>query len=358
MDGPNLRSSHFDKTPTLGGVVFYISLIFGLFIIHYIDLVDINFNILIGITILFFTGIKDDLVVLSPKSKVLAQLMAITFILIHPDLQIYTFSGFFGIYELPLLLTIIFSYLFIVFIINAYNLMDGIDGLASMLAIVIFSIYATFFYSIELDFYFLLCIVSVGFLIAFLPYNLSNKKKIFMGDTGSMIVGFLIGIMTLRFLTLNAAQFQKIQIKPESAFLIVLAILFFPVIDVVRVIMMRLINRRNPFSPDRCHMHHILVDKGLSHIKTSIILTISSVLVFIIVFLTGRYLNNFGLLILYGVIILFSFYILTLLDSNSLIRKYRKKIRSLFPRSFQDIEFRIRKKIIILIKGMFFKDLL
>jgi UDP-GlcNAc:undecaprenyl-phosphate/decaprenyl-phosphate GlcNAc-1-phosphate transferase len=358
MDGPNLRSSHFDKTPTLGGVVFYISLVFGLFVIHYYDVIDISFNILVGLTVLFFVGIKDDLVVLSAKSKVLAQLLAITFILINPDLHIVSFHGFFGITEILFFLTIAFSYFIMIFIINSYNLMDGIDGLAAMLGIVIFTIYAIFFYRIELIFYFLLSVISIGFLIAFLRFNLSKKRKIFMGDTGSMIVGFLIGIMTLRFLALKVTELEKLHIDSKNCILIVFAILFFPVIDVVRVIIMRLINKRKAFSPDRCHMHHILVDKGLSHVKASVILTISSVIIFLVIFLTNTYLSVFGLVVLFFILTFFTFYILLLLDSDRSANKYRKKFKSLFPRSFQIREFRIRKRIIITLKSLFFKNML
>ncbi len=199
MDDPNVRSSHINKTPTLAGLVFFVSLIICLFFIRYFDTMDISFNITVGLTILLIIGLKDDLVVLSVKTKLISQLFAVTFILLNEDVYFNNFHGFLGIEEIPFILTIGLSYLSIIFIINAYNLIDGIDGLAAMLGILIFSIFAILFYKIELNFYFLLSIASIGFLVAFLRYNLSKSKKIFMGDTGSMIVGFLIGILTLRF---------------------------------------------------------------------------------------------------------------------------------------------------------------
>lgn len=358
MDHPDLRSSHVNEVPTLGGIGFYISMMFSLFIIHFFDEVDICFNIVIALTILFFVGLKDDLMVLSAKIKVLAQLLAISFVLLNPDIYIIDFHGFLGITEIPLFLTILLSYFFMIFIINAYNLIDGIDGLAAMLGIVIFTIYAIFFYLLRLDVYALLATVSVGFLIAFLRYNLSNKKKIFMGDTGSMIVGFLIGIMTLRFLALNGAQFQEIHIDPQNSFLLALAILFFPVIDVIRVILMRSVNKRRLFYPDRCHMHHILIDKGLSHIKSSITLTINSIFIFILVYSMNTLLSTLGLSILFVILIIVTFSILLILDSDDSASKYRKKVKSIFSREFQIREFKLRKKIIITLKSLFFKNLL
>jgi len=357
MDKPDVRSSHKDETPTLGGIVFYISIVLSLYIIHFFDNVDISFNIITGLTILFFVGIKDDLMVLSAGSKVVVQLVAITFILLNSDLHIISFNGFLGVNEIPFLLMIIFSYLIVIFIINAYNLIDGIDGLAGMLGILIFTIYAILFYQLKLYLYFLLTSMSIGFLMAFLRYNLSKNKKIFMGDTGSMIIGFLIGILTLRFLALNTFQFTEIHIKPQNALLIVLVILFFPTIDVTRVVFMRLINKKKPFQADRCHMHHILVDKGLSHKKASTVLIFSSIFIFLVIFFMNTLLNYFGLIILFFFLTLFTYFVLLILDSDRSARKYRKRFRSYFPKEFQFWEFRIRKKIIITLKELFFKNL-
>jgi UDP-GlcNAc:undecaprenyl-phosphate/decaprenyl-phosphate GlcNAc-1-phosphate transferase len=358
MDNPNSRSSHINKTPTLAGLVFYVSMVISLFFIHYYDTIDISFNIVVGLTILLIIGLKDDLVVLSVKTKIIAQLIAITFILLNHDVHTINFHGFLGISEVPFILTIGLSYMSVIFIINAYNLIDGIDGLAGMLGVMIFAIFAAFYYKMELNIYFLLSIAPIGFLVAFLRYNLSKRNKIFMGDTGSMIVGFLIGILTLRFLSLNASQLLEVDILPENKFLVVLAILFFPVIDVGRVIIVRLLNKRHPFFPDRHHLHHILIDKDLPHIKASITLTISSVFVFIAIFLVNSYFTYPFLIVVFGILTFFTFYILLVLDLDPIMTKRRKKIKSFFPRNIQIREFRIRKRIIIGLKSIFFRKML
>jgi len=246
MDNPNNRSSHINKTPTLGGIAFFISLVLSLFIVHRIgiDLGNISFNIIVSLSILFIAGLKDDLVGLSPRSKIISQLAAITFILLNPEMYIVNFYGFLGITDFPLWLTIAFSYFLVLSIINAYNFIDGIDGLASMLGIVIFGVFSFVFYNLQLYYYFFISMISIGFLIAFLRYNLSVKNKIFMGDTGSLIVGFLIGIMTLRFFALSTIQLKEIHIQPENIFILTLAVLFVLFIDSLRVVAIRFLNKK------------------------------------------------------------------------------------------------------------------
>ncbi len=358
MDNPNSRSSHVNQTPTLAGLVFYVSLVMSLFFIHYLDTVDISINIIASLTILLVMGLKDDLVVLSAKSKIMAQLVAITFVILSTDLHITNFHGFIEIEGISQFITIGISYLAMLFIINAYNLIDGIDGLAGMLGILAFTVFAMFFYLLDLNIYFLLSVTCVGFLLAFLRYNLSKKRKIFMGDTGSMIVGFLLGILTLRFLALEEIQFEMIKISPENALIIAIAILFFPIIDVFRVIVIRLLNKNGPFMPDRRHLHHVFIDKGLPHMGASLTITISSVISFMVIYFTNSYLPYYSLIVLFIIVSLFTYYLLLLLDVNSSARIRRKKIKAYIPDKIYMSEFRIRKRIIIFLKKFFYRDLL
>ena len=358
MDHPDDRSSHVEKTPTLGGVTFFVSIVFSLFIIHSFDYDGSALNLIMGVMILFFVGLKDDLMVLSAQTKLWAQLIAISFVLILPELWIHGFSGFMGIQEVPLFFSILMSYFIMVFIINAYNLIDGIDGLAGLLGILILGIYATLFYFSGNNFYFLLSIVGVGFLMAFLRYNLSKKNRIFMGDTGSLIVGFLIAILTIRFLALPDASYEQILVKPIHKFLIALSITFFPIVDVLRVILMRLMNNRGPFSPDRCHMHHILADRGLRHRSASFTLTICGMIIFGIIYTFSFSMGSWGLTAVFIGLYLLTFTILLLLDYDKRAINYRKRFKALFPRPIQRIEFRIRKSIIFALKKVFYKELL
>ncbi len=358
MDNPNSRSSHSDHTPTLAGLSFYASLMVCFFFIQKQDDSVIQDNLMVALTILFFMGLKDDLMVLASKTKVAMQTVAIFFILIHTEFHVINFHGFFGIDQVPVFIAVLFSYFSILYIINAYNLIDGIDGLAGMLGVLISSIYAGMFFVAGLYFYFLLAIIIIGFLAAFLRYNISKKNKIFMGDTGSMIIGFLIGVMTLRFLTLETQQLEKIHIVPENLFIVTLSILFFPIIDVVRVMLIRILNKKSPFDADRRHLHHIFIDKGLAHVKASVTLTVTSVIAFIIIYLANPYLSSFGLLLLFFGITFITFYVLLLLDKDAKARVHRKKFKTFIPGPIYAIEFRIRKSVIIVLKKIFYKDML
>jgi UDP-N-acetylmuramyl pentapeptide phosphotransferase/UDP-N-acetylglucosamine-1-phosphate transferase len=358
MDNPDERSSHKEKTPTLGGVSFYISLIFGLFAIQFFGFDGSSLNVVVGLTVLFFVGLKDDLMILSAQTKLGAQIIAASFILLLPEIWITNFSGFLGIDHIPLYIGISMSYFFMIFIINAYNLIDGIDGLAGSIGIKVFVIFATIFYFTHNDFYFLLSVLGIGFLLAFLRFNLSKKNRIFMGDTGSLIVGFLIAIMMIRFLALNEVDLELIHVTPANKFIIGITIFFFPIMDVIRVVIMRLLNKRGPFEPDRNHMHHILVDKGLKHAKASATMSICSMIIFLIIYLLNEKLSSLGLIMVFLFLALITFSILIILDSDKQSSFYRKKFKSIFPKPIQKIEFRLRKQIISILKKTFYRDLL
>jgi UDP-N-acetylmuramyl pentapeptide phosphotransferase/UDP-N-acetylglucosamine-1-phosphate transferase len=248
-----------------------------------------------AVTVLFIAGLKDDLVVLSARSKVLAQLLAISLLLVNTDIPIENFYGFQGLTDIPYWLTLGFSYFAMLNIINAYNFIDGIDGLAAMLGIMVFAVFGLVFYSLSYYFYFLLALVPIGYLLAFLRYNLSKSKKIFMGDTGSMIAGFLIGVFTLRFLSLDATQLQALYIQPENLLLITLGILFVIITDTLRVMMIRLWNNKSLFKPDRNHVHHILIDTGLSHWAASLCITRCSIFVLLLFYMINLYFSKLTL---------------------------------------------------------------
>ncbi|MDO5978838.1 MraY family glycosyltransferase [Flavivirga spongiicola] len=274
MDSPNSRSSHIKRTPTLGGVSFFYTLIFALFFLRTWCNHDEAIYLIPGLTILFIIGLKDDLVVLSPYTKLTAQVIAIIFILSNESFTVYSLNGFLGIDEIPIYIYYCIAGFIMLTIINAYNLIDGIDGLAAIVGIVILIIYATIFYMTEEYFFLLISLTLNGCLIAFLKFNLSpTSEKIFMGDTGSLIVGFIISILTLKFLALSPEKYDSLPFLIENIPLIAISILIVPLFDTARVFTIRLANKRSPFSADRNHTHHILIDYfKLSHRKASFII--------------------------------------------------------------------------------------
>ncbi len=334
MDEPNKRSSHKRITPTLGGVSFFYTLIFALFFMHNWDNYDEAIYIIPGLTILFMIGLKDDLVVLSPYTKLVAQLIAVVFIISNESFTINSLNGFLGIYEIPIYIYYFVAGFMMVTIINAYNLIDGIDGLAAIVGIVILIIYTTIFYITEEYFYVLVSLTLNGSLIAFLSFNLSSSKKIFMGDTGSLIVGFIISILTLKFLALSPESYDSLPFLLENVPIIAISILIVPLFDTARVFTIRVANKRSPFSPDRNHTHHILIDYfKISHQQASFIIGGFN-LVFVILFIIlGSASYNFYLvLVLVSTIIILGYLFYRFDYSFSNIKRkiiFRKKMDKL-----------------------------
>jgi UDP-N-acetylmuramyl pentapeptide phosphotransferase/UDP-N-acetylglucosamine-1-phosphate transferase len=295
-DNPDGRSSHSLRTPTLGGVSFYYTLIFALFFIRGRDAFDEAMYIIPGLTILFIVGLKDDLVVLSPGAKLMAQVFAVAFILVNPSFTIDSLNGFLNINEIPYYLYLVIAGFMLLTIINSYNLIDGIDGLASVVGMVIMVIYTTIFYLSHEYFFALLAITMNASLMAFLGFNLSSDKKIFMGDTGSLIVGFVISILTLKFLALKPQDYTELPFLLENAPLIAISILIVPLFDTARVFAIRIANKKAPFSPDRNHTHHVLIDYwGLTHKQASFIIGCFNLLFVMLFIVLGSTAKNLGL---------------------------------------------------------------
>jgi len=274
FDVPDERSTHAYKVPTLGGTGIFICLIFAICLtgvwLHSKEIIAM----VAGLTLLFFLGLKDDLYVLAPSKKFLGQLVAATFLVIITDLRIIGFSDLFSVQTLPYWVSVAFTVFVIILIINAFNLIDGINGLAGSIALMAALIFAVLFYVSKNLVASTLAMALAGSLIPFLRLNLV-KPKIFMGDTGSMIVGFMLAYFTVSFIS-------DVQNNPASDYyasvpVLVQAILFFPLLDTLRIFIIRIfVHKTSPFKADRNHIHHRMLELGYSHIKTtSIILVIN-----------------------------------------------------------------------------------
>lgn len=342
MDNPNSRSSHAKRTPTLGGVSFFYALIFALFFLRTWCNHQEAIYVIPGLTILFIIGLKDDLVVLSPYTKLIAQFIAIVFIISNESFTIQSLNGFLGIQDIPVYIYYAIAGFIMLTIINAYNLIDGIDGLAAIVGIVILIIYATIFYMTGEYFFLLLSLTLNGCLIAFLKYNLSTtSEKIFMGDTGSLIVGFIISVLTLKFLALSPEKYDSLPFLIENIPLIAISILIVPLFDTARVFTIRLASKRSPFSPDRNHTHHILIDYfKMSHKKASIIIGGFN-LVFVYLFIIlGSASYNFWLVTVLVITVIVLGYIFFRFDYS--FANIRRKIR--FRRKVDKIKDKVTKK--------------
>ncbi|RZK62302.1 MAG: undecaprenyl/decaprenyl-phosphate alpha-N-acetylglucosaminyl 1-phosphate transferase [Pedobacter sp.] len=235
-------------------------------------------------SILFMIGLKDDLVHSTVKAKLAGQLTASLIVVNSTSFRI-PFQEMFDDFTSHPLLSIPASVCLLILIINAYNLIDGIDGLAAMIGIIACSIYAWLFYTNNELFFFLLSIITIGILIAFLRFNLSKKNnKIFMGDCGSLTIGLIIGLLTLRFLSTSLPLTPQLN-KVETRILLITAVLFIPFLDTFRIIIIRIMKRQSPFKADKNHLHHVLIKYGYSHFQASLLLSLIQVSTLLLFFL-------------------------------------------------------------------------
>jgi UDP-GlcNAc:undecaprenyl-phosphate GlcNAc-1-phosphate transferase len=321
------RSSHSIATPSFGGVAFYITLILALSIILSLRLNYLGGHLICAITILFMVGLKDDLVISTARVKLFGQIAAACFIVFSPEMHLTNLYGFWGIYEIPQIYGLLLTCVLIIGLINAYNLIDGIDGLAALIGIVICGAYVRVFYVLESPYYVLLSVTLAGILCAFLRFNYSKREqKIFMGDSGSLVVGLVIAVLTVKLLVIaphlpNIAQGHR----PASRLLLIACILFIPIFDMLRVIILRLLNGDSPFSADRQHTHHILLDLGLSHLKAGMFLACLNIIIIKTFWSFSNILSNLGLNLLVAGIYAMMFLIFYLLKKKSIVRTEMKK---------------------------------
>jgi UDP-N-acetylmuramyl pentapeptide phosphotransferase/UDP-N-acetylglucosamine-1-phosphate transferase len=256
--------------------------------------------------VIFFLGLKDDILVLSAAKKFIGQLIAAGIIIKFGGVQISNMHGFLGLGEISHFASIIFTLFTIIVIINSFNLIDGVDGLAGTLGLLTTFIFGVYFFYIGQLMYAVFAFSLAGSLIAFLIYNFS-PAKIFMGDTGSLLIGLINSILVVRFI--NIAGHSTV-LPLESAPAIGFSILFVPLFDTLRVFGLRILNRRSPFSPDRTHVHHFLLDLGFSHRSVTLICTAVNLL-FIAIAFFFRHLGTttvVGVILSIGIVLFISLY--------------------------------------------------
>lgn len=268
---PGGRRVHMYNTPNLGGVgIFFAILAFYISYLELTGIVIVPF-LLPSMLIIFLIGVKDDILVTAPRVKFLGQIFAAALIVIAGDVR---FTHFYGLINLDMgyWLSCFLSVLFLLLIINGFNLIDGIDGLAASNAIFSFIAFTIWFYINDDKPMSLLGVCIIGSLIAFLYYNFqTGDKKIFMGDTGSLILGLIVGVFAIKLLESNYILDDSAFKIPAST-AVVLALLILPICDTIRVFFNRIANKKSPFSPDNTHVHHRLLTLGFTHIQIVCIL--------------------------------------------------------------------------------------
>lgn len=266
FDSPaGFRKVHKHATPNLGGVGIFAAVMITFSVSGYATELWVPY-LMAGLMILFFSGIKDDIMVISPLKKLTLQCLAIAAIIFGGDLVITDLGGVFGYNEIPYLAGAVLTFFTMIVVINSYNLIDGIDGLAGGIGVIASLSLGAWFWWAEMVPEAVVAFVLAGSLLAFLWYNF-EPASIFMGDTGSQVVGFLLAFLAVSFVSKGVTSPAAVPFQPAVPVL-VLSVLIVPLYDTLRVFIMRVARGKSPFKPDRLHVHHQLLDLGLSHKAT------------------------------------------------------------------------------------------
>lgn len=261
-DIPDERKLHTRLVASLGGVG-----IFGGFILASLLSIQGYQNpefqyFFAAAIIIFFLGLKDDIMILSASKKFVGQIIAASILIHLGGIRLDSMHGLLGFNELPEGFGLALSYLTIIVVINSFNLIDGVDGLAASLGVLTMTIFGAYFFAIDYQAYALMAFAMAGSLVAFLIFN-HSPAKIFMGDSGSLMIGLINSILVIKFINVSNTPFVAVPV--QSAVAVGFAILLVPLLDTLRVFGIRIFKGRSPFTPDRNHVHHLLLDSGLNH---------------------------------------------------------------------------------------------
>ena len=275
-DSPSSRKSHTAEVPVLGGVAIYLASAFSIFIVAYLFPSKIEtsafFLLAFGSMTLLFVGVVDDIVGLKPLHKLTFQLI-VSFVLIHnTPLYINHMNGLFGFSEIAYISSLLLSVFVYVVFINMLNIIDGIDGLASGISVVafLFFAYVSFF-----EFYYFNMLVSmagVGCLLPFMYYNIFSDKKVFLGDNGSLVMGVILGYLSLDYIHVDTTTTELL--FGGNKIVILMSLFSYPLVDTLRVFLARILRKKSPFSADKNHIHHHLLRLGLSHRRATLLILV------------------------------------------------------------------------------------
>lgn len=292
-DEPDARKLHTRAIASLGGVGIFMGFLLAMLLTVSLQAHPEFQYFFAAATVIFFLGIKDDILILSPLKKFLVQLAAAAILIHLGGIRIDSMHGLFGITVLPQAISLLLSYGTMIVVINAFNLIDGVDGLAGSLGLLTMSVFGVYFLYIGLTTYALLAFAMAGSLVAFLYFNF-NPAKIFMGDSGSLLLGLVNAILVIKFI--QVADTNTSILPADSSVALGISILMVPLADTLRVFSIRMARGRSPFSPDRNHIHHLLLRRGLNHKQvTGTCLLLNAFFIFIAY--SGRALGSVSVLL-------------------------------------------------------------
>ena len=295
VDIPGRRKIHKRVTPTMGGIAIFIGFIISLIIwINSSDLKTLRYFI-ISLLVIFFVGVRDDLMSLRPTTKLAAQVFIALILVIYFDLRFHSLFGLFGIHSIPEYVSYALSVLTIVVIVNSFNLIDGLDGLAGTIGSITLITYGIWFHLAGDSLYSLISFSMLGGMLAFLIFNW-EPTEIFMGDSGALVVGLLLAIITIHFIEFNYSLPANHLYRYEGSVGTGICFVAVPLIDTLRILIIRILRRQSPFTPDKGHVHHTITRLGLSHSETTLVLVGAQAL-FIVLSIIFRQTNDHYLIL-------------------------------------------------------------
>jgi UDP-GlcNAc:undecaprenyl-phosphate/decaprenyl-phosphate GlcNAc-1-phosphate transferase len=272
FDPPGKDKIHKHFVPKMGGVCILLGAVFSI-------LIGLPFAVwgtfkffFISVALMFITGLRDDILTLSPNEKLVGQILPIILLVVFGDTLISSFYGtIFQGFDFPLPLAWLITVFTIVILTNAYNLIDGIDGLAGAVAFLSMMCFGIWFFIIGQVNLSLIALAFVGAILAFLFFNW-QPSRIFMGDTGTMVIGLVLSFLAIKFININYSLPDESPYKFQSSVGTAVSVLIIPILDTLRVIIIRFARMQSPFRADHNHLHHVILSLGLSHAGTVYIL--------------------------------------------------------------------------------------
>jgi four helix bundle protein len=283
MDKPVLHKIHNGEIPTLGGIGIFAGFTTG-FLVSVDGYIPGISYFAAASMLLFFLGITDDLLYLQPKKKLMAEIVSVLLIVLFTELRFTSLHGFLGISTIPAWASYSITIFLVIVIINAVNLTDGIDGLASSVGIIGAATFGTWFFLAGDYGYAILAAALIGSLAVFFRFNIAKRpNKIFMGDSGSLVIGFSLAVFAIHFNELNLTDKPISHLNSSPS--VSIAILIIPLFDTIRVVVLRLLNHQHPFVADHRHLHHIMLRAGFTHIESTIIISVFNIFIIAVAFL-------------------------------------------------------------------------
>jgi UDP-N-acetylmuramyl pentapeptide phosphotransferase/UDP-N-acetylglucosamine-1-phosphate transferase len=334
MDSPGGRKIHSGFIPSMGGISFVIATFIA--VLSWLDaqyIMEIRF-LLAAFGLMFFVGLRDDMVNMSAFQKLAGQFIAAYLVVVMADIRFTSLYGFMGIYDLPLWISYGLSFFTILVLTNSFNLIDGLDGLAGSISLVTFLFLGWWFFEADLMSYAVFSLILVGAVLSFLVYNW-HPAKIFMGDTGSLSLGFALSVLTVLFIDKNGTMASFEGWKFNAPIASGVALMIIPIYDTSRIFIKRTMNGKSPMAPDKSHVHHFLLRMGLRHDQVTITLVLIKCAFIGLIFL-GAGLNDY---ILLPIVILGAIALGLRLDTITL-----KRVKKLNKNSPPILSKRVKKK--------------